>query len=91
LEINPHLCGVRLNLGIIYYKQKQYEKAIDEYKKCLKTEPDYVLAHYNLGLAYYSKQQYKLAREQFEQVLKFDPTNQDAKKAKKIIEQIRQK
>ena len=39
------------NIGLIYLKQKQYDKAIAEYNASLKIDPDRARALYGRGLA----------------------------------------
>ena len=46
-------CGeAYLQLGILYYSQRNFEKAIDSYTKAIAAKPELVDAHYRLAVAY---------------------------------------
>lgn len=38
--------------GFVYQNQKEYDKAIEEYKVCIKDDPNYTGAYRNLGICY---------------------------------------
>ena len=42
--------GIYYNLGIVYEKLKDFDKAIEAYKKAIELSPDEADAYYNLGL-----------------------------------------
>ncbi len=39
-------------LGLVYFQQQQYNKAVEQFKKTLRLEPNFVEAHNNLGSTY---------------------------------------
>lgn len=55
------LCTTQLNMGVCYFWQKNYQRAIDDYQRALLIATDAKLvyrmgaAHYNLAEAYYSR------------------------------------
>jgi Flp pilus assembly protein TadD len=51
LERNPAHGGALVGIGIIYFKQKQYVKAISALEQATKAAPDYQPGHYYLGLS----------------------------------------
>jgi len=52
-------------IGVIYYEQEQYEKAVDNFKEAISINSDYPDAHNNLGLAYVKLKQYDKALKEF--------------------------
>ncbi len=68
---------VRYNLANIYYKLKQYDKALDLYKSI--ESPRLELKKlYNIAECFFRKHQYKKAKLFYEEVLKFSPNDSDA-------------
>jgi protein O-mannosyl-transferase len=66
----------RLNLGEVYGKTKNYDKAILELNRALKNDPSMYLAHYNLGTAYMLKESYDNAEISFKACLKIKPNHE---------------
>jgi tetratricopeptide (TPR) repeat protein len=60
------------NLGVIYYQQKNYKKAIEQYKKALAIR-DSASFHSNLGAAYFDQKDYKTATQEYLRALQLDP------------------
>lgn len=52
LAIEPGLLESYIVLGNSYYKSGDYDKAVFQFKKALKMDPNYALAHYSLAMAY---------------------------------------
>lgn len=51
LQTDERTASSRYNLGNIYFQKKEYQKAIDEYKKSLRIRPDDYEAKFNLAYA----------------------------------------
>lgn len=51
IESNPKYAEAYANLGALYAKFKEYDKAIKLYKECIKIKPTYAGAYTNLGNA----------------------------------------
>jgi tetratricopeptide (TPR) repeat protein len=54
------------NVGLMFQKNKKYDKAVEQYQKALEqkgTNYELVTVHNNLGLLYYAKDDYTAARE----------------------------
>jgi len=66
---------VKLINGIRYYKNKEYEKAIDEFQKVIETYPDYKEAHSILGNAYFRIRKYDEASSAYQKVRQLDPND----------------
>ena len=66
------------NLGIAYYESKEYEKAIETYKKAIVLKPDYYQAYNNIGIAYNSLKKVDDALESIKMSLTINPKNENA-------------
>jgi len=51
IELNPQYAEAYANLGALYAKFKEYNKAIKLYQECIKIKPTYAGAYTNLGNA----------------------------------------
>ena len=53
LDIDPYFEDARNNLGLAYYKTRQYQKAVDVFKQCIDMETDlkYACSNYVVALA----------------------------------------
>jgi eukaryotic-like serine/threonine-protein kinase len=66
-------------LGLAYWFQRDYDRAIEHWSKSLETSPNSALAHYVLSELYQTKMMYDDAVEQLQQALKLDGNVQQAK------------
>jgi tetratricopeptide (TPR) repeat protein len=64
--------------GDVFYEQKQYDKAIDEFTKAIKIDPDYLAAYYNRGLANLDMNLYYKAIVDFDMVIMMKPDDKDS-------------
>lgn len=64
--------GIFYNLGIVYEKMKNYEKAKEAYLSAIKLDNKFYDAIYNLGLVYSQLGEYDNAIEEFNKVLNED-------------------
>ena len=53
IELDP-TAAAYYNLGIAYYNQGNYTKAIELWEKAIELKPDFAAAYLNLGIAYYN-------------------------------------
>jgi DNA-binding winged helix-turn-helix (wHTH) protein/TolB-like protein/Flp pilus assembly protein TadD len=51
-EIDPLSPEINVVLGHLYYSSRQYEKAIDVYRKVIQLNPNFARAHMRLGMTY---------------------------------------
>lgn len=72
---------LRIELGWLLLKEKQYDRAILEYKNALKLDPKHVGAKLNIAIAYAEQKKYKEAKTELEKIKKDNPTNVDARVA----------
>lgn len=77
-RIFPQDSGIFYNLGIVYEKLKDLDKAEANYIKAILYAPEEADAYYNLGLVYMDKKDYDKAIENFEKVLEIDIDDSNA-------------
>ena len=51
-EIDPNSAGALVNLGTVYFNQRDWRQAEQYYQQALNVDPEYALAHFNLGNLY---------------------------------------
>ncbi|CAA6808663.1 MAG: Unknown protein [uncultured Sulfurovum sp.] len=59
--------------GIIYEGNKEYDKAIELYKKAIKVNVKYYSAYYNMGGIYYNQKEYDKAIEVYKKAIEVNP------------------
>lgn len=70
IMLRPYFDKAHYNLGNIYFKEKKYVSAINEYKAAIKTKKDFPYYYYNLGCAHLELSEYKEAKAAFEKAIK---------------------
>lgn len=65
LQLNPDDPGIRYNLGLIYLREDEPEKALDEFRRSLSSEEFQTDARIGMGLCYARMNQREKAVEQF--------------------------
>jgi len=66
------------NLGNAYFAKKDYDAAIEQYKKAIRIKPDDAAIHYNLGAAYSNKGDYEAAVKEHLRAIELEPKMSDA-------------
>ena len=66
-------------LGDVFYFQKEYERAIEQYQQVVRSNPRFQDAYFGLGAAYYKLGKYSEALPHFETALRLDPRDQKAR------------
>lgn len=69
---------VVVNMGLVYSAKKDYEKAIELYKKALSKNDQSAKLYYNIGLAYSKSKNIKEALDAFKQAIKHRPNYSQA-------------
>ena len=69
LKINPNHIDVHFNLGIIFTKLKEYQKAKNCFEKVIKINPKYFNALNNLGVIFKILKEYQKAKNCFEKAI----------------------
>jgi len=74
------------NLGVVYTRAKDYENAVEEFKRALAYNPNNARAHYNLGILYddYFKDK-KQARYHYRTFLELQPESDDAESVREWL------
>ncbi|MFC1501424.1 tetratricopeptide repeat protein [Elusimicrobiota bacterium] len=78
LEMNPKESQIWEILGIAYYKQKNYEEAINCFQKAIEINPKYVHFWNHIGEAYQGKGNNKKAIEYYQKALEINPSDKNA-------------
>jgi tetratricopeptide (TPR) repeat protein len=78
LELNPGAAGALVNLGTIYYRQRQFPQAERYYMEAIVADPSYPLAQFNLGNLYDEQGRLKEAFEYYRRTLELNPNYADA-------------
>jgi tetratricopeptide (TPR) repeat protein len=73
-ELDPQL---HFDLGEVYLRKSQYDKAEQHAKRALELEPDYNYARHNLAVAYFHQNQYQRCIEQGLRTLRENPHRPD--------------
>lgn len=63
------------NMGLAYYNQGEYQKAVDSFLEALKIFPSYSVCLTNLGLAYEGMRKYEKAIACYRKAIKINPNN----------------
>ena len=61
------------NLGYIYHKKGELDKAILHYKQLIDIEPEYTDAYINIGLIFEIKKDFPVALESFLKAYELEP------------------
>lgn len=65
LELDPLFLVINRNLGQIFYRVRQYNRAIEAFYKTLEMDPNFSFTHFYLGKTYVQKSMYKKALAEF--------------------------
>ncbi len=66
------------NSGVEYYRQREFAKAIQSYKKVIELNPSYFEAYNNLGIIYQDLGDYDKASELYNKAIKVNPQYEKA-------------
>jgi len=90
LAAKPDNPDVRTDLGIMYRKLGQFDKALEEFRKAAQSDPKHVNSRYNIGLVLlHDKQDMAGAIKAWEEYLKVDPNSERAQRIKAQIERMK--
>jgi tetratricopeptide (TPR) repeat protein len=78
VDLNPAAAGALVNLGTIYYRQRNYEAAEQHYTRAIEVDSNYPLAHYNLGNLYDEQGDLARAEQHYALALQLNPQYADA-------------
>jgi len=72
-KVNKRFPDAYNNLGATYYAEKNYKKAIAQYRHSLALDPTSASIYTNIGYAYFAEKQVPKAMEAFHKALELDP------------------
>jgi tetratricopeptide (TPR) repeat protein len=78
VELNPAAAGALVNLGTIYYRQRNYPEAERHYQQAIEVDTNYPLAHYNLGNLFDEQGDLERAEQHYATALRLNPNYADA-------------
>jgi superkiller protein 3 len=61
-----------MELGILYVRKGNYDKAVDLFQRVVREEPGSAEAHNNLGVAYLGQDAYEAAERAFQAAMRID-------------------
>ncbi|HEX8475544.1 MAG TPA: winged helix-turn-helix domain-containing protein [Pyrinomonadaceae bacterium] len=64
-EIEPMSLPIMIGLGFYYYLTRQYERAVDEYRKALEIDASFYMAHFCVGMARVMESRFAEALEEY--------------------------
>ena len=90
LAVKPDNADVRTDMGIMYRKLGDSDRAIQEFRKAAQTDPTHVNSRYNIGVVLlHDKQDIKGAIKAWEDYLKVDSSSERADRVKTQMERMR--
>jgi cytochrome c-type biogenesis protein CcmH/NrfG len=90
LAVKPDNPDVRTDIGIMYRKLGQFDRALEEFRKAAQSDPKHVNSRYNIGLVLlHDKQDIKGAIKAWEEYLKVDPNSERAQRIRAQIEKMK--
>jgi cytochrome c-type biogenesis protein CcmH/NrfG len=91
LAIKPDNPDVRTDLGIMYRKLGNFDKAIEEFKRAARSDPKHANSRYNIGIVLlHDKQDIKGAIKAWEDYLKVDPKSERAQRIRAQIDKMKE-
>lgn len=78
LELHPDHAAALINLGTIYYNQRQYLLAEEAYRRATQADPNYALAFFDLGNALDELLRLEEAIEAYKAAIRIEPRYADA-------------
>ncbi len=79
--------GLTFQLGLLYWRNDQFDKAQTTFKEVVETNNKYANAHYMLGLIYDRQNKKEKAQEEFKRVAELNPNNNRVERILTNLEQ----
>ncbi|HUL30521.1 MAG TPA: tetratricopeptide repeat protein [Thermodesulfobacteriota bacterium] len=90
LAVKPDNPDVRTDMGIMYRKLGQFDRALEEFRKAAQSDPKHENSRYNIGLVLlHDKQDMAGAIKAWEEYLKVDPNSERAQRIRAQIEKMK--
>lgn len=88
LEIHPKYGDAFAQLGLNYYRRKQYDLAMENYQRSLEHKPNNATAYNNMGIIFFETRQLEKAKEVYQKAVELDPRYVDALRNLGVIHAI---
>jgi len=90
LAVKPDNADVTTDMGTMYRKLGNFDRAIEEYKKATQSDPKHANSRYNLGLVLlHDKQDTEGAVKAWEEYLKVAPKSERAERVRAQIDKLK--
>ena len=73
LELQPHNPDVLTDLGTMYLRTNELEKAIASFRDAAAADPQHIKSRFNLGIALMTSKKYSEAADAFSECVSIDP------------------
>lgn len=73
LESDSTLVMTHNNRGIVYARQDEYERAIEDYNQAIAIDPEFAPAYNNRGVVYEQRDEYELAIQDYDRAIALSP------------------
>jgi tetratricopeptide (TPR) repeat protein len=73
LKADRNYANAYVNLGVVYYQDRNYSKSIKFYDKAIALQPDNAVFYNNRGAAYFNKKQFEKASQDYTKAIELDP------------------
>jgi Flp pilus assembly protein TadD len=83
--IDPTFATTHSNLGNLYFRRDEIERARDAYLAALRLDPEHADAHNNLGSAYFRLGDRERAAHEYREALRLDPLSAGAQRNLAIV------
>src|SRR5690348_13678869 len=77
-RLDPRRGAAWINLGAVYNRMSEYQKAADVLRRAVQIEKKSAIAFYNLGFAYKELKQWNMAVPAYREAIRLDPRMADA-------------
>lgn len=77
LALNPQNAEAHDDIGVVFARQQEYDRAIDHFTQTVTIDPTYLKGFHNLGMAYYLSGRDTLALFAVEQALSLNPNERN--------------
>jgi len=89
LAVKPDNADVRTDMGIMFRKLGEFDRALEEFRKAAQSDPKHINSRYNMGLVLlHDKQDIKGAINAWEEYLKVDSKSERAERIRAQMDKM---
>lgn len=90
LTTKPDNADIRTDMGIMYRKLRDFDRALKEFRMAAQSDPKHVNSRYNIGIVLlHDKQDIKGAIAAWEEYLKVDPNSERANRVRAQMDKLK--